>query len=355
MPNATIPAPVTASRISSNVKNARSTDDTIPVDPIRFEAALWTGYTRPEFRDDNSGGIRSERPVTQSGNVDDIRPDVERFPPARAEVARGDAVNGGVSVVGFRILPPRTYNTFMPVVAAVQSLSKIYRKPGTNVEVAALRAIDVEFVEGEYTAIMGASGSGKSTLMNIIGCLDQATSGSYILGGVDISKLNDDDLSEIRSRRIGFIFQNFNLIQQLTVLENLEVPMFYLGISPSERRRRAAEMADKVGLTERLDHRPMQLSGGQQQRVCIARALVNDPLILLADEPTGALDSRTGQQILALFDELVTTGRTIIIVTHDPLVGARAQRIIQLHDGRVVKDERNARPVIPIEQPATSG
>jgi ABC-type lipoprotein export system ATPase subunit len=150
--------------------------------------------------------------------------------------------------------------------------------------------------------------------MNIIGCLDQSTSGSYVLGGVDISKLNDDDLSEIRSRRIGFIFQNFNLIQQLTVLENLEVPMFYMRMSPMERR---------------------------------ARAMVNDPLILLADEPTGALDSKTGLQILELFDELVATGRTIILVTHDPYVGSRAHRVIQLHDGRVVKDERNPRPAAP--------
>jgi putative ABC transport system ATP-binding protein len=155
---------------------------------------------------------------------------------------------------------------------------------------------------------MGASGSGKSTLMNVLGCLDQPTSGQYILGGQDISSLPDDELSEIRSRRIGFVFQNFNLIQQLTVLENLEVPMFYLGVPPEQRRQRATELAEKVGLAERLDHRPMQLSGGQQQRVCIARALINEPLILLADEPTGALDSKTGQQILALFDELVAAG-----------------------------------------------
>jgi len=238
----------------------------------------------------------------------------------------------------------------MAVVASVQNLSKIYRKPGTNVEVAALRAINVEFIEGEYTAIMGASGSGKSTLMNIIGCLDQSTAGSYVLGGIDISKLNDDDLSEIRSRRIGFIFQNFNLIQQLTVLENLEVPMFYMRMTPAERHKRAKELAEKVGLGERLDHRPMQLSGGQQQRVCIARAMVNDPLILLADEPTGALDSKTGQQILELFDELVASGRTIILVTHDPHVGNRAHRVIQLHDGRVVKDERNVKRAVPLSQ-----
>lgn len=231
----------------------------------------------------------------------------------------------------------------MALVASVRNLSKIYRKPGTDVEVAALRNVSLDFVQGEYTAIMGASGSGKSTLMNILGCLDKPTSGSYILGNEDVSIMEDDILSEIRSRRIGFIFQNFNLIQQLTVLENLEVPMFYLGIPPAVRRKRATEMADRVGLTERLDHRPMQLSGGQQQRVCIARAMVNDPLILLADEPTGALDSKTGQAILQLFDELVATGRTIIIVTHDPTVAHRCHRVIHLHDGRVSRDERNAR------------
>jgi putative ABC transport system ATP-binding protein len=237
----------------------------------------------------------------------------------------------------------------MPSVASVRNLSKIYRKPGTNVEVHALRTINLDFAEGEFTAIMGASGSGKSTLMNVLGCLDQPTIGQYILGGQDISALPDDDLSEIRSRRIGFIFQNFNLIQQLTVLENLEVPMFYLGIPPAERRRRAMELAEKVGLADRADHRPMQLSGGQQQRVCIARALINEPLILLADEPTGALDSKTGQAILELFDELVSQGKTIILVTHDPSVAHRCSRVIHLHDGEVSKDERNAKREVVVE------
>src|SRR5436189_4480314 len=190
----------------------------------------------------------------------------------------------------------------MPLVAAVQNLSKSYRKPGTTVEVPALRNINLDFEQVEFTAIMGASGSGKSTLMNILGCLDQPTTGKYLLGGQDISELDDNALSEIRSRSIGFIFQNFNLIQQLTVLENLEVPMFYLGIAPHERRRRALELAEQVGLSDRADHRPMQLSGGQQQRVCIARAMINQPLILLADEPTGALDRQTGQQNLDLRD-----------------------------------------------------
>jgi len=228
----------------------------------------------------------------------------------------------------------------MELVASVRNLSKIYRKPGTDVEVAALRNISLDFVKGEYTAIMGASGSGKSTLMNILGCLDKPTSGQYFLGGQDVSQLPDDELSEIRSRRIGFIFQNFNLIQQLTVLENLEVPMFYLKIPPAERRRRAIELATHVGLEGRTDHRPMQLSGGQQQRVCIARALMNDPLIVMADEPTGALDSKTGQQVLAIFDRLVEEGKTIIMVTHDPNVASRCARVIRLHDGAVVSDER---------------
>jgi putative ABC transport system ATP-binding protein len=237
----------------------------------------------------------------------------------------------------------------MKAVAVLDQLSKIYRKPGTNVEVPALREVNLTFMPGEFTAIMGASGSGKSTLMNILGCLDQPTGGSYILGDTDTSSLPDDQLSEIRSRRIGFVFQNFNLIQQLTVLENLEVPMYYLGIRPLVRRRRAMELAEKVGLAERCHHRPMELSGGQQQRVCIARALVNEPLILLADEPTGALDSKTGQQILTLFDELVEAGRTVIIVTHDPSVAHRCQRVIHLHDGEVVRDERNARHAVDAE------
>jgi len=237
----------------------------------------------------------------------------------------------------------------MPSVASVRNLSKIYRKPGTNVEVHALRTINLDFAEGEFTAIMGASGSGKSTLMNVLGCLDQPTIGQYILGGQDISALPDDELSEIRSRRIGFVFQNFNLIQQLTVLENLEVPMFYLGVPPNERRRRALMLAEKVGLADRADHRPMQLSGGQQQRVCIARALINEPLILLADEPTGALDSKTGQAILELFDELVSLGKTIILVTHDPTVAHRCSRVIHLHDGEVSKDERNAKREVVVE------
>lgn len=238
----------------------------------------------------------------------------------------------------------------MKPIAILENLSRVYRKPGADVEVAALRNVSVEIMEGEYTAIIGASGSGKSTMMNILGCLDRPSSGKYILGSDDISTLDDDALSEIRSRRIGFIFQQFNLIQQLTVLENLEVPMFYIGVQPQDRVARAKELAAKVGLSERLDHRPTQLSGGQQQRVCIARSLVNDPLIVLADEPTGALDSKTGQAILGIFDQLVAAGKTIILVTHDPTVAVRCQRVIQLHDGEIVSDIRNK----PVDAPAVA-
>jgi putative ABC transport system ATP-binding protein len=237
-------------------------------------------------------------------------------------------------------------------VAEVYDLWKIYKKPGTDVEVNALKGVSLSIRRGEYLAIMGASGSGKSTLMNILGCLDQPTRGHYILGGQDVSDMPDDQLSDVRSRSIGFVFQNFNLIQQLTVLENLEVPMFYQGVKPAERHRRASELIERVGLSQRGDHRPMQLSGGQQQRVCIARSLVNDPLILLADEPTGALDSKTGQQILKIFEELNAAGTTVVLVTHDPSVAQRAHRTIWLQDGVIFRDTANEQPSAAAMAPA---
>ncbi len=223
--------------------------------------------------------------------------------------------------------------------ARLESLHKVYRKPGTDIEVHALRGLDLTFWEGDYVAIRGQSGSGKSTLLNVLGCLDRPTSGRYLLGHEDVSRLNDDELSDIRSRRLGFVFQNFNLIPQLNILENLEVPLFYRGVPPRIRRDRARAMLAKVGLEERMHHRPMELSGGQQQRVAIARSLMGDPLIILADEPTGNLDSATGDLILALFDGLHAEGKTILMVTHEPDVAARCPRRITLRDGHIVIDE----------------
>lgn len=209
-----------------------------------------------------------------------------------------------------------------------------------SVEIHALRGLSLRIEEGEYVAIMGPSGSGKSTLLNVLGCLDRPTRGAYLLGGEDVATLSDNDLSEIRSRRIGFIFQSYNLIQQLTVMDNIELPLYYQGVSEEESKRRAREMAERVGLGQRLGHRPTELSGGQQQRVAIARALVSDPLILLADEPTGNLDSATGREIMALLDDLHRQGRNIILVTHDESVARHAERIIHLADGVVAKDLR---------------
>lgn len=226
-------------------------------------------------------------------------------------------------------MPPRDEE-----VVRLEQVVKLYR-PAAGVEVPALRGISLSIRRGEYTAIVGPSGSGKSTLLNVLGCLDRPTSGTYWLDGVDVSGLDDDELSDIRGKRIGFIFQSFNLIPTQTILENIETPLYYLGVPPRRRRALAEELIAKVGLSDRIAHRPHELSGGQQQRVAIARALANDPAILLADEPTGNLDSRTGQMILGLLDELSAAGRTIIIVTHDPHVARRCQRQIELHDGLV--------------------
>ncbi len=223
-------------------------------------------------------------------------------------------------------------------IASLHQLVKIYRKPGSDVEVHALRGIDLIVEPGQYVAICGASGSGKSTLMNIVGCLDRPTAGQYILGDEDVSLLDDNELSEIRGKRLGFVFQNFNLIPQLTVLENLEVPLFYQGVPARERRVKALELAELVDLTDRADHRPMELSGGQQQRVAIARALINDPLVVLADEPTGNLDTATGEMILDIFDRLHDIGKTVVIITHEAEVARRTQRVVTLRDGHIQSD-----------------
>ena len=224
--------------------------------------------------------------------------------------------------------------------AQLVNLRKVYQM-AAGVEVVALRDVSLTLEEGEYLAIMGPSGSGKSTLLNLIGCLDRPSSGHYILGGEDVSGLSDSELSAVRGRRIGFVFQSFNLIPQLTALDNIEVPLFYQQIPRRERRRRSEELAERVGLGPRARHKPMELSGGEQQRVAIARALVNDPLIILADEPTGNLDSRTGQEILAIFDDLSSRGRTLIIVTHDEFVGRRTHSIVRVADGLVVSQTKN--------------
>jgi putative ABC transport system ATP-binding protein len=201
-----------------------------------------------------------------------------------------------------------------------------------------LKGIDLEINKGEYVALMGPSGSGKSTLMNLLGCLDTPTSGSYILNGKDVSKMHDDELAEIRNKEIGFVFQTFNLLPRTTALDNVALPMVYAGFSKSERKVRAEEVLKQVGLADRMDHQPNQLSGGQRQRVAVARALVNNPSIILADEPTGNLDSKTSEEIMKLFGDIHKLGNTVIVVTHEEEVAAYAHRIIRLRDGMVESD-----------------
>jgi len=227
-------------------------------------------------------------------------------------------------------------------VVRLTGISRTYFKPDGSILVEALRATDLDIERGEYMAIMGASGSGKSTLMNVLGLLDRPTSGAYFLRGSNVASLPDDEISRLRGRTIGFVFQAFNLISELSTVENVAVPLFYQGISAGERRRLAVAALQRVGLGDRLDHRPRELSGGQQQRVAIARALVTEPAILMADEPTGNLDSATGESILDLIDELHARGLTIIMVTHDERVAGRCRRIVRLRDGRIDQDVRVA-------------
>jgi putative ABC transport system ATP-binding protein len=222
-------------------------------------------------------------------------------------------------------------------IVALENLCKTYRLGSGAVSV--LRGVDLRVETGEYLAIMGPSGSGKSTLLNILGCLDRPTQGRYVLAGQDVSTLDDDQLSVIRGSRIGFVFQSYNLIAQLNVIENIEVPMYYRRVPAARSVTRARELADLVGLGDRLAHRPLELSGGEQQRVAIARALTNDPVMILADEPTGNLDSESGAEILRLLDQLHQRGRTLIIVTHDPGVAARTPRTIHLLDGKIAREE----------------
>jgi putative ABC transport system ATP-binding protein len=230
----------------------------------------------------------------------------------------------------------------MQPVVQFEAVEKVYRKSKAAPPVRALDGVDLSIPRGQYVAIMGPSGSGKSTLMNILGCLDRPSSGRFILEGRDVATLDDGELSKTRGKLLGFVFQAFNLISQLTVETNIEVPLFYQGVPPRKRRQMVREAAERVGLGERIHHRPAELSGGQQQRVAIARALVNEPSVLLADEPTGNLDSTTGEAILKLFDELHGQGLTVVMVTHDESVADRCQRVVRLRDGRIDRDEMRA-------------
>ncbi|MBM3833606.1 MAG: ATP-binding cassette domain-containing protein [Verrucomicrobia bacterium] len=237
----------------------------------------------------------------------------------------------------------------------IQGVEKTYDMG--EVKVRALRGVNLEVLEGDYIAIMGPSGSGKSTLLNLLGCLDRPTAGQYYLGGDDVSQMDDDELSEIRGRKIGFIFQSYNLIHQLSLIENVQMPLFYQGLDSAKNNERCKGFARLVGLGERLGHRPSQLSGGQQQRVAVARSLVNDPLMILADEPTGNLDSKTGQEILDLLDRLNHGGKTIVLVTHDPHTAARARRVVHMRDGvvdRIIENERRPAPDQLISEQALS-
>jgi putative ABC transport system ATP-binding protein len=225
-------------------------------------------------------------------------------------------------------------------VIALRDVGKTYKSG--SLDVRALDGVSFEIARGEYVAIMGPSGSGKSTLMNLIGCLDRPTRGTYRLDGIDVGTLDDNALAGLRLRKLGFVFQGFNLLARTNAIKNVALPLFYAGVGRRERERTAVRVLAEVGLADRAEHRPSELSGGQQQRVAIARALVNDPAVLLADEPTGNLDSQTSEDILGLFGQLNATGRTVIIVTHEAETARRAKRVIRLRDGRVVADE--ARP-----------
>lgn len=232
-------------------------------------------------------------------------------------------------------------------VIQIENLTRVYQMGET--EVRALAGVSLEVKRNEYIAIMGPSGSGKSTLMNMIGCLDTPSSGEYILNGNRVSQMNDSDLAEVRNREIGFVFQTFNLLPRTSCLANVELPLIYAGVKASDRKERALEVLDKVGLGDRVDHKPNELSGGQRQRVAIARALVNSPSILLADEPTGNLDTKTGDEIMLLFEELYRAGNTIILVTHENEIAEYSRRIVRLRDGLVEKDVPVLNPVLEKE------
>lgn len=234
-------------------------------------------------------------------------------------------------------------NQYSPLIQ-IENMTKVYQMG--DIAVHALRGISLEVQAGEYVAIMGASGSGKSTLMNMIGLLDRPTSGSYKIRGIESSTLSKGQLADLRNREIGFVFQQFNLLPRINAHRQVELPLFYAGVPGRQRREMALAALERVGLGDRANHRPDELSGGQQQRVAIARALVNQPSLLLADEPTGALDSKTSVEVMTLFEELHAQGLTVIVVTHDPLVAQRARRVVSLSDGKVISDRPNGHQLV---------
>ena len=229
----------------------------------------------------------------------------------------------------------------MSALIQLENISKVYR--GGAEDVYALRQVDLSIEDNEYVALMGPSGSGKSTLMNILGCLDTPSSGTYRLAGTDVSSMNANELAEVRNHRIGFVFQTFNLLPRASALQNVELPLVYAGMRRKVRRERAIEALERVGLADRMQHRPSQLSGGQRQRVAIARALANRPSLLLADEPTGNLDTRTGEEIMALFNALYAEGNTVLLVTHEPEIAQYVERLIRIRDGLIDLDERHGK------------
>jgi putative ABC transport system ATP-binding protein len=239
----------------------------------------------------------------------------------------------------------------MSALIAIEELTKVYRMG--DQELHALDHVSLTIDQGEFVAIMGASGSGKSTLMNLIGCLDRPTSGRYLLDGKDVARMSVNELAEIRNTLIGFVFQNFNLLARTSAVENVELPLVYAGVPARERRQRATEALEKVGLGQRLDHTPAQLSGGQQQRVAMARAIVGKPKLILADEPTGALDSKTTLEVMALLQELGRSGITIVLVTHEPDVGAYAGRMVVVRDGKILSDQKQT-PINADEPPVSA-
>lgn len=254
------------------------------------------------------------------------------------EVADGTSSGSASDAATLVIEPPPA--GARPVIA-LQDVRKTYRTGAIEFE--ALRGITLEIAEGEFVAVVGPSGSGKSTLMNVLGCLDVPTAGRYLLAGEDVGDMDEEDLADVRNRRVGFVFQQFNLLPSLPAWRNVELPLLYAGVGRDERRRRAMEALTRVGLGDRTENRPGELSGGQQQRVAVARALVGEPALILADEPSGNLDSAATADVLALFDELHAGGRTVVLITHEADVAAHARRVVTMHDGTIVSDVRDRR------------